>query len=175
MSENDPAPRRWLLPVGLGVAVVALVVIALTRGPVELDPDTPEGTVQEYLVAVSEERWDDAVAVIHPQWLGDCDGDDLARFVDFEFTAELGRSDPSGFGGVVVQERFDAIAGSEDPSAEDFPVVDAQVEVTISRADSPVLGPGWDEYVVFEMVDEDDFWWVSGDLWPYFVWSCRGA
>jgi hypothetical protein len=59
--------------------------------------------------------------------------------------------------------------------AEDFPVVDEQVEVTISRGEGGAFGSGWNEYVVFEMVDEDDFWWVSGDPWPYFVWNCRGA
>lgn len=175
MSEREPASRRWLLPVGLGVAVVALVAIALTRGPVELDPDTPEGTVQEYLLAINEKRWDDAIAVVHPQWLGECDGDDLAQYADFEFTAELGRNDVGAFGGVIVEETFTDIAGSEDAMSEDFPVVDTHVEVTISRGDSPVFGPGWEEYVLFEMVDEDDFWWVSGDPWPHFVWTCRGA
>lgn len=174
MSETEPSSRRWLLPVGLAVAVIALVLIALTRGPVELDPDTPEGTVQEYLVAIEEKRWDDAVAVIHPQWLGECDGDDLARFADFEFSAELGRSDSSGaFGGVIVEERFTEIGGSDDAVSEDFPVVDAHVEVTINRGDSGPFGRGWDEYVLFEMVDEDDFWWVGGDPWPHFVWNCR--
>lgn len=174
MRESESGWGRWLLPVGLGVAVVALVAIALNRGPAELDPDTAEGTVQEYLLAINQKRWDDAVAVIHPQWLGDCDGDDLAQYADFEFTAELGRGDTNGFGGVVVEERFDVI-GSEDEPVEEFPVVDTQIDVTIRRGDSPVFGPGWDEYVVFEMVDEDDFWWVSGDPWPYFVWNCRGV
>ncbi len=175
MSEKKPGSRRWLLPVGLGVAVVALVAIALTRGPVELDPDTPEGTVQEYLRALNEKRWDDAVAVVHPQWLGECTGDDLAQFADFDFTAELGRSDTSGaFGGVIIEESFDVV-GSDDGVAEDFPVVDTHVEVTISRGEGGAFGSGWNEFVVFEMVDEDDFWWVSGDPWPYFVWNCRGA
>lgn len=173
MSEKKPNSRRWLLPAGLASAVVALVAIALTRGPVELDPDTPEGTVQDYLVAINEKRWDDAVAVVHPQWLGECDGNDLAQFADFEFTAELGRSDSSGpFGGVIVEERFDVV-GSDDAMSEDFPVVDTHVEVTINRGDGGAFGPGWDEYVLFEMVSEDDFWWVSGDPWPYFVWNCR--
>lgn len=173
MSDKKPNQRRWLLPAGLASVVVALVVIALTRGPVELDPDTPEGTVQDYLVAIDEKRWDDAVAVVHSEWLGECDGNDLAQFADFEFTAELGRSDSSGpFGGGIVEERFDVV-GSDNAMSEDFPVVDTHVEVTINRGDGGAFGPGWDEYVLFEMVNEDDFWWVSGDPWPYFVWNCR--
>lgn len=167
MTEREQGSARWLLPVGLGVAVVALVTVALTRGPVELDPGTPESTVQQYLVSIDEKRWADAVAVIHPQWLGACDGDDLARSADFEFTAELGE--------VGVEER-DVIGASPDTLSQgDFPEVDEHVEVTISRNDSPVFGPGWEERVLFEMVDEDAVWWVSGDPWPYFIWSCRGV
>lgn len=163
--------RRWLLPVGLAALVVALVVIALTRGPVELDPGTPEGAVQEYLLAIDEKRWEDAVAVIHPQWLGECDATDLSHFADFDFTAELGRSNgDAGFGGAIVEERFTEITVE---SGEELPVADTHVEVTISRGDGGAFGSGWDEYVVFEMVDEDGFWWVSGDPWPYFVWNCR--
>lgn len=168
MSEKGRGFYTWLLPVGLGLLVVVLVAIALTRGPVELDPDTPEGTVQEYLVAIDEERWDDAVAVVHPNWLGSCDGEDLSRFAQGDFTAELGA--PGGFTGGIVREEF---VGSE--VSEPLPDPDETVEVTIRHSDTGgVFGGGWDEYVIFEMSNEDGFWWIVNDPWPYFVWNCRG-
>lgn len=169
MSAKTGGFSNWLLPVGLGVLVVVLVVIALTRGPVELDPDTPEGTVQEYLVAIDEERWDDAVAVIHPDWLGECGGSDLSRFAQGEFTAELGA--PAGFGGGVVREEFTVVG---DGPGQQLPDPDETVEVTIRHTDTGVVfGSGWDEYVIFELSDEDGFWWIVNDPWPYFVWNCR--
>lgn len=169
MSKEPRRLSDWLLPVGLGLLVVVLVVIALTRGPVELDPDTPEGTVQEYLIAIDEERWDDAIAVIHPDWLGECRGGDLSRFTQGDFTAELGA--PGGFGGEIVREEFVPIE-SEEP--QPLPVPEETVEVTIRHANTGgVFGSGWDEYVIFELSEEDGFWWIISDPWPYFVWNCR--
>ncbi|MGD2042365.1 MAG: hypothetical protein PVJ28_01870 [Acidimicrobiia bacterium] len=169
MTERTRAFSDWLLPVGLGVLVVVLVVVALTRGPVELDPDTPEGTVQEYLLAIDEGRWDDAVAVIHPDWLGECDGEDLSRFAQGDFTAELGA--PGEFGGGIVREEFTVIG---DDLGEPLPASDETVEVTIRHTGTGgVFGAGWDEYVIFEMSDDGEFWWIVSDPWPYFVWNCR--
>lgn len=161
-----------MLPVVLGVLVVALVVVALTRDSAQLDPDTPEGAVQEYLLALHEERWEDAIAVIHPQWLGDCVASDLEAVADPEFTAEL-TDDVSGeLGGFApVRETFEEIGA--DASTEDLPGSDTRVEVMISHEEGGAFGSSWNEYVVFELVDEDDFWWIGGDPWPYFTWSCR--
>lgn len=171
MSESRTTSRRWPLPVGLVVLVVTLVVIALTRGPVNLDPDTPEGAVQEYLLAIHERRWEDAVAVIHPGWLGACEGQDLATFADPDFTAELTEGETDGFDFVPVREETESIG--VDARTEDLPGPDTQIEVIISHDDSGPFGSSWNEYVVFELINEDDFWWVSGDPWPYFIWNCR--
>jgi len=165
MSTTQRGLGGWLMPLGLTVLVGGLVTIAVLRGPVELDPDSPEGTVQEYLVAISEERWEDAVAVIHPEWLGACDGEDLARFATIDFSAELGRNE---FGGGIIEERFVDIGAGEEP----LPAGDTNVEVTITHTDQGGLGSGWSEYVTFELAD-DDFWWLVNDPWPYFVWNCR--
>ncbi len=167
MSEGKRSLPGWLLPTGLGILVVVLVIVALNRGPVTLDPGSPEGTVQEYLLAINEERWDDAVAVIHPEWLGGCVGDDLADFNPGDFSAELGTG---AFGGGLMSERFAEIGeveGEQLPSGTEF------VEVTISHNTGGGLGSSWEEFATFEMIDEDDFWWIAGDPWPYFIWSCR--
>lgn len=155
----------WVLPVVLGIAVVGLVVIALNRGPVILDPDTAEGAVQEYLLAISEERWDDAVAVIHDDWRGSCRGEDLASFSPGEFSAELaGDTDFTGFRGGVAE--------GPEPGPT-IPANTTPVEVAIIHEDSG-LGGSWEEYVYFEVSNDGDFWWIVGDPWPYFVWNCRG-
>jgi hypothetical protein len=156
----------WLLPAGLGVVVIGLVTIALTRGPVTLDPNSPEGTVQEYLLAISESRWDDAVAVIHDDWRGSCEGFDLRAFAPGDFSAELGASNPPlGF------------VESVEPSNEGAPTMPentTRVDVTINHQDGGGLGSSWEEQVAFEVTFDGDFWWIVGDPWPYFVFSCPG-
>lgn len=167
MADTPQGYRKWLIPVGLLAVVGALVTIALLRGPVVLDPDSPEGTVQEYLVAVDEERWEDAVAVIHPDWLGGCTGDDLGVFDPGDFTAELGIE--SGFDGQFVRETFEPV----DEELEALPSADTEVEVTIIHETGGGIGSGWSEYLSFELVDDGEFWWIVGDPWPFFVWNCR--
>jgi hypothetical protein len=171
MSEETRKLPGWLLPVGLAVLVVTLVSIALLRGPVELDPDTPEGTVQEYLLAIDEERWDDAISVIDAGWRGACDGESLSRFSQGEFTAQLGSPQPDGiFGGQGFTVNGDVAIGVE---GQELPAADTTVEVTITHDGAGGLGGGWDEYVVFELANEDGFWWIVSDPWPYFIWNCR--
>lgn len=170
MQEGDRRLGGWLVPLGLVALVAGLVLIALLRGPVELDPDSPEGAVQEYLLAISEERWDDALEVVHPDWLGSCDARDLEIHAPESFMARLG-TDPE-LSGMAVEERFVAIP-AEVPTEEPLPVGQTFVEVTITRREPGDVGPGWDEFVSFELIEEDDFWWLVNDPWPYFVWSCR--
>lgn len=174
MKEGSPRLPGWLLPTGLVVVVVALVAIAMTRGPTSFDPDSPEGAVQEYLQAINEQRWEDAVGVIHPEWLGNCDAGDIAGFAPSDFTADLGNDGGSVFGGGdLMRETF---AEPETSVGEEPPLPtnpDELVEVTITRDQGGGLGGGWSEYVRFEVLDEDGFWWIINDPWPYFVWNCR--
>ena len=171
MTTTERRAPGWLLPVALGLVLVALVTIALTRGPVDLDPDTPEGTVQEYLLAISDEQWDDAVAVIHDDWRGTCDGFDLQSFAPGDFSAELGSS--GGFGGSELREEFGAIG--EPGSAEaTIPENATRVEVTINHQNDGGFSNTWHENVTFELSFDGDFWWIVGDPWPYFIFSCPG-
>jgi hypothetical protein len=161
----------WLLPTGLAVVVISLVAIALTRGPVSLDPDTPEGSVQEYLQAIDERRWDDALAVIHDDWKGQCQGFNLEAVAPDDFSAELG--DPSGFDGFATRDNFVPIP-SDGSTMPTIPEDAARVDVTVHRRDSGGFGSSWQEYVTFELAFEGDFWWIVGDPWPYFIFNCRG-
>lgn len=166
MNENW---RRWAVPAGIGVAVVALVVVALVRDPLTLDPDSPEGTVQEYLQAISDERWEDAYAVLDPERFAGCGPSDIASNAPGQpFTASL--QPPEG----VVQERFEAIPPGDGPTSTTTPPDEETiVEVTLRFGDSGPFGSGgWTSYEVFDLVSRDDFWWISGDPWPYFSWRC---
>jgi hypothetical protein len=168
MSSRDRKLPGWLLPVGLGLVVVALVVVALARGPVALDPETPEGAVQEYLVAISEDRWDEAVEVIHDDWRKSCVGDDLRAFDPGDFSAQLGTSGDT-FRADMFEEDF-AVPETENETPPTIPEDAAMVEVTINHGGAT---GGWDEHTMFELVDEDGFWWLVGDPWPHFIWSCQ--
>lgn len=172
MSTAQGQMPAWLLPGSLALLVITLVVVALFRGPVELDPDTPEGTVQEYLVAISEERWDDAIEVVHEDWRGGCEGPDIAMFAPGTFSAELGAG--SDFDGRVIRDEFGATPqDGEEPPPAGLAQGTTTVRVTIHRDSGGGLGSEWGEGVSFELVDDGEFWWITGDPWPYFVWSCR--
>ena len=167
MTETSSHSRSWLLPTVLAVVVVGLVAIALTRGPVELDPDTAEGTVQEYLLAISDRNYDKALELLHPRWGDICDANDLRNFGRDEFTARLGHNSTTGrVDNFPIEEEF--------PGRPDLPAATEFVDVTITYGGSG-LGSSWDELVVFELVEEDGFFWIVGDPWPYFTWNCQGG
>ena len=92
MSDGNRA--RWLWPLGIGLGVVALVIVALARQPVQLDPSTAEGTVQAYLQAISDEDYNKAFEALDPEGFEGCSTSDLARNAPREaFTATLGFSE----------------------------------------------------------------------------------
>jgi hypothetical protein len=173
MSTPERKLPGWVLPLGLVVLVGGLVAIALTRGPVELDPDTPEGTVQEYLLAISEQRWDDAIEVVHEDWRGSCEGSDLEAMHPGDFSAELGTE--FGGEGEFIFEGGVAVAPGEPGAPATIPDDATQVEVTIHRSDDGGLGSSWSEYVVFELSNDGEFWWLVGDPWPHFTWACQAS
>lgn len=166
MSTPERRLPGWVLPVGLGLIVVALVAVALARGPVEFDSDTPEAAVQEYLVAIHEDRWDEAVEVIYEDWRRSCDGDDLRASDPGEFSAQLASS-RSGFRTGILEAAISAQEPGVGPPA--VPGDSVTVEVDIRHG-----GPGgWTERTVFELVDREGLWWLAGDPWPYFIWNCQ--
>lgn len=149
MSEtNRPA---WLLPAGIGLLVLVLVVVALLRDPVQLDPETPDGTVQEYLQAISDNDYEAAFATLHPDEFEECVPSDIQRHVNDEpFTASL-------------ESDGDAMPDSER----------AIVNVRIRFGTGGPFGSGWETFESFELVSEDGFWWITGEPWPYFSFDCR--
>ena len=162
---SDRELPGWLLPTGLAVLVAALVVIALTRGPTEFDPDTAEGAVQEYLSAINEERWDEAIEVLHEDWREGCDGSDLAASSPGPFTATL-RTDGEFSG--PFNDDFVALPRGAGETPPTVPDEVTRVEVNIRH------GEGFTDHAMFELVDDGGFWWLVGDPWPHFIWNCEG-
>lgn len=175
MTEAERRLPGWLLPAGLGVLVVALVAIALVRDPMQLDPDSPEGTVQAYLTAIKEERWDDAAGFLHEDWRGSCTGVHVQSAVYSDFSAQLGW-DNGRAGGSTGYEHVVLIGPDGEPvDPPPVPHEPARVEVTIRYGrESIFFFDRWDDHVEFELVDDDGSWWLIGAPWPYFSWDCAG-
>lgn len=140
---------KWLWPVIIGSAVVALVVVALVREPVQLDPATPEGTVQEYLQAISDEDYEAAFELLDPDSFEGCDPLDIQR-----------AGWPDTFTATLPGEQ------SDHTGERTF------VDVTLRFGSGGVLGTGWESRETFVLVASDGLWWIAEDPWPYFRWAC---
>ncbi len=163
MSDGNRA--RWLWPLGIGLAVVALVIVALVRQPVQLDLSTAEGTVQEYLQAINDGDYNKAFELLDPDGFEGCSASDLARSAPRDsFTATLGFSeDAKGF-------RPIGTVGGPPPSGELV-----SVDVTLRFGNGGVFSGSWDQYETFFLISEDGSWWITDDPdpWPYFTWDCQ--
>lgn len=131
------------------VVLVALVVIALVREPVELDPGTPEGTVQGYLQAIADEDYEAAIAFLEPELAESCTASDLIEFAPQEpFSATLVDTEETDETATVVASiSFTPAPGPLDPGLE-----------------------GMDTY--FDLTLIDGVWRITNDPWPYYTWSC---
>lgn len=140
------SPRRWLVPVLVGAAIIALVIVALLRGETSFDPTSPEGAVQEYLQALADGRWDDALDVLDPQIFETCRGSHIADYVWSSFSAS----------------HESTVHGPRD----------VYVNVTLEFGDGGVWG-GWRDTTQFTLTEIDGLWYITDDPWPHFRDSCR--
>ena len=119
------------------------------REPAQLDPNTPEGTVQVYLQALSDGDYEGAFAVLDPEFYEGCDAGSLATYRQEGFTAR-------------IEDR-------ERPTDTD----ETFVGVTMTFGDGGAFGSQWTNYQSFSVVRHDGSWWITGeDVWPYFAWDC---
>ena len=166
MSDGNRA--RWLWPLGIGLAVVALVIVALVRQPVQLDLSTAEGTVQEYLQAISDGDYNKAFELLDPDGFEGCSASDLARSAPRDgFTATMGFSGDAEHG----FERFGPVDEDGRPPSGEL----VSVDVTLRFDTGDVFSGSWDQYETFFLISEDGSWWITDnpDPWPYFTWDCQ--
>lgn len=143
-GETAHRRRNWTFPALVLVAVGALIVVALIREPVTLDPETPEGTVQTYLQALADDDFKNALSLTTPEIQQSCTAQDVSdNFYYDSLTATLGET--RELGTVTV------------------------VEVAINQTDIGFDG-GYFEQI--ELTDEDGKWAITGDPWPYFTYNC---
>jgi hypothetical protein len=139
MDEDRRLPS-WVLP-GLGVlAVVALVAVGLLRETPELDPATPEGTVQAYLDAV---------------FAGDLEA--AAQYTE-------GQCDPNlGVPGTPTQGVSASLVSSEVNDQT------ATVIVQLSQtSNDPFIGVSeWQEW--FNLINRDGVWLIQEPVWPFYA------
>lgn len=144
--------NRWIWPVVFTVVVVVLAVIALNREPVELDPNTAEGTVQTYLQAIGDSDYDTAFSLLDPDFYEGCTAADLATHVD--------RSEP--FTAVFDTDNIEKLTDHE-----------TIVPVQMRFGTTGPFSNGWTSWESFVTSDESGTWLITEEAWPYFVWSCR--
>ncbi len=135
----------WAIPLAVALAVVALVVVGLSRKPVELGTETPEGTVQAYLNAIARSDFDTASTYWDEQGC-------------VPSTTDPGGFDP-GFSATLV--------------SVETTVGQATVVVGISQGTTDAVG-GYTEYQEwFSLVPGDNGWKIRQPSWPFYDVTCE--
>lgn len=146
MSEPQRLPG-WAGPVAGVVAVVALVIVGLTRGPAEFDPGSPEGTIQLYIEALVEGDFDTA-----------------ASFWD-ESGCFPASSIPSG-GSPGASASLVRVEGND---------IEATVVVRLTESSPDPLGGLYDYEEWFTLVRRGDSWQIRQPSWPYYELPCEDS
>ena len=139
----------WAGPALLGGLIIILAIVALIREPVELDPDTPEGIVQQYLQAVSNEDYELAIGFLDPDLYQDCEGSDLERYGPEQFTATIDDTN------VSTTSRH------------------SEVTVSMEFGSGGPFGGGWSSQEVFRLTASEGSWFITDEPWPYIFWECK--
>lgn len=148
VDDTELMNHNRKLAIVSGIVVVASIVVlaiaALMNDPAVLDPDSPEGVVQQYVQAVADEDWPAARSFFMPELADRCTIADLA------------------------QSRVDNVSrvSIDDVSRADGQAV-VSVVITYSSADDPLSTSTWDDRVTFVLVDSGG-WAFEEVSWPYF-------
>jgi len=141
MDEERRLPG-WLLPVAGALVVVALVAAGLLRETPDLDPSTPEGTIQAYLQAV---------------FAGDQTR--AAEYTEGECDPNLGPAVPiEGISAALVR-----VDGDDNQTT---------VVVKLSQPSPDPIGglSEWEEW--FNLINHDGSWVIQQPAWPYYGVEC---
>ena len=150
---------RWLAGISFGVAAIAvaslLVVLLTDPSGMTLDGNAPEGTVQRYINALQDERYDEAYQLL--------DADRQAECTSAEFSAEFRNT--GRFRGVQdTRIRLDRVREASDGT-----------EVTIELVNFSGIEPFNLDFtfedgrykVTYLVIETNDGWRVNQAPWPY--------
>ena len=147
-SADSSAGRSRSLGLVVGVVLalavaIAAIVTSLRPSP-QLDPNTPEGTVQGFFQAVEADDWEGVRALLSARLREDCEASELAQFRD-----DVDRA---------VISSVEA-AGSE-----------TIVEVRVSRVviDDPLNPYSYDDTFHFVLAQEDGQLAVAELPWQFY-------
>jgi hypothetical protein len=126
-------------------AVVALVVIGLNREPEQYDPDTPEGTVQSYIAALSAGDFETASTY----WAAE--------------GCQPESSEPTT-GAPNISARLVRVDEGDDAAT-------VVIGISDNRGD-PVNGV-YERQEWFTLVREDGSWKIVQPSWPYYEQICE--
>ncbi len=145
MSEKRA--NRVLGIVVAAIAVVALIVVLAVKEPTaELDKSSPEGTVQQYLSAITERDFSQAMSFLANDTKCTVDVFDRAYVQD---SLRIGLSD---------------VTSTASTSS---------VVVKIETSNGDPFGGSYAETQTFRLVKEDSGWKITGIPWP--TYECGGV
>ena len=145
MSEKRA--NRVLGIVVAAIAVVALIVVLAVKDPTaELDKSSPEGAVQQYLTAITEKDFDQALDYLA--------GDSKCTIEDFDRA--------------YVQDSLRIVLSDTTSSS-----TTASVTVKIETSNGDPFYGGYTEDQTFRLVKDDTGWKITGIPWP--TYECGGV
>ena len=150
MSENATSGRSLGLVVGvvLVLAVAIAAIVTSMRPSPQLDPNTPEGTVQAFIQAVEVDNWEGVRALLSAPLQEDCQASELAQFRDDVDRAVISDVETAG--------------------------TETIVEVRVSRVviDDPFNPYSYDDTFHFVLAQEDGRLAVAELPWQFY---CEGV
>lgn len=139
---NEKPANRVLGFVVAAIAIVALIVVLASRqSTTQLDQGTPEATVQQYLQAVSDRNFDQAL----------------------EFLSEDSKCTVEDFDRAYIQESL-RIGLTESSANQETAVV----TVSIQSSNGDPFGGTYTEERNFRLVNSDGEWKITGTPWPNY-------
>jgi hypothetical protein len=156
---------RLLVAFGItiGVLVVIVIVLGLTLSGEQtvslLPEDTPEGTVQRYILAIQDKDYEKAYSYLSPTALVEEEEEDNSYYASYENWSRpySWRGESSGW---KATQGESSITGDE-----------ATVEVTIEvfRPEVPFADPVCSRHYTFQLRKEDTSWRITSPLYPLYL------
>ena len=139
---NDKKANKVLGLVVFALAIISVIVVLASRQPTtQLDEGSPEAAVQQYLQAVSERKFDEALEYLSEDTKCTVEDFDRAYIQD---SLRIGLSESSGNQTTAV------------------------VTVSIQSSNGDPFGGTYTEERNFRLVNADGEWRITGTPWPNY-------